>query len=161
MLTAKAQEMDELAGFSAGADDYVTKPFSAATLVARVQAALRRATAPEARAASITAGALVIDLWRHEVRRDGHLVLLTPTEFRLLQELATHAGKVVLHDDLLPRVWGPEYRNDVDYLRTYMRSLRRKLKPDPAAPRLLVTKPGVGYMLAVPECSGSVKGRRP
>jgi len=159
MLTAKAKEMDEIAGFQAGADDYITKPFSAATLVARVQATLRRASAPEARAATITIGPLVIDLWRHEVRRDGRLVPLTPTEFKLLQELATHAGKVLLHGELLTRVWGPEYRDDVDYLRTYIRNLRRKLEANPAAPRLLVTKPGVGYMLA-PEGSDATSEPR-
>jgi DNA-binding response OmpR family regulator len=148
MLTAKAREVDEVAGFEAGADDYVTKPFSAATLVARVQASLRRATAPEAQTATLTVGDIVIDLWRHEVRRDGHLVGLTPTEFKLLQELATHADRVVLHRDLLTRVWGPEYRDDVDYLRTYVRSLRRKLERTPGTPRLIVTKPGIGYMLA-------------
>jgi two-component system KDP operon response regulator KdpE len=164
MLTAKAREIDEVAGFDAGADDYITKPFSAATLVARVQASLRRVSAPEAQAASLTIGDVVIDLWRHEVRRDGHLVDLTPTEFKLLQELATHAGKVLLHRDLLTRVWGPEYRDDVDYLRTYIRSLRRKLEKVPSAPRLIVTRPGVGYMLVSPDGSAtapSTPARRP
>ena len=153
MLTAKAREMDEVAGFEAGADDYITKPFSAATLVARVEAALRRVSAPEARTSTITLGPIVIDLWRHEVRRDGLLVPLTPTEFKLLHELATNAGKVMLHSDLLARVWGPEYRDDIDYLRTYVRNLRRKLEPNPRAPQFLVTKARVGYMLAVPEDS--------
>jgi two-component system KDP operon response regulator KdpE len=153
MLTAKAREMDEVAGFEAGADDYITKPFSAATLVARVEAALRRVSAPEARTSTIGLGPIVINLWRHEVRRDGHLVPLTPTEFKLLHELATNAGKVMLHSDLLARVWGPEYRDDVDYLRTYVRNLRRKLEPNPRAPQFLVTKPRVGYMLATPEDS--------
>ena len=157
MLTAKARETDEVAGFDAGADDYITKPFRAATLVARVQASLRRVCAPEAQAASLTIGDVVIDLWRHEVRRDGHLVDLTPTEFKLLQELATHAGKVLLHRDLLTRVWGPEYRDDVDYLRTYIRSLRRKLEKAPSAPRLIVTRPGVGYMLVAPEPNQGVE----
>jgi two-component system KDP operon response regulator KdpE len=157
MLTAKARETDEVAGFDAGADDYITKPFRAATLVARVQASLRRVSAPEAQAASLTIGDVVIDLWRHEVRRDGHLVDLTPTEFKLLQELATHAGKVLLHRDLLTRVWGPEYRDDVDYLRTYIRSLRRKLEKAPSAPRLIVTRPGVGYMLVAPEPNQGVE----
>ncbi|MDR7419036.1 MAG: response regulator transcription factor [Armatimonadota bacterium] len=163
MLTAKAREIDEVAGFDAGADDYITKPFSAATLVARVQASLRRVSAPEAQAATLTIGDVVIDLWRHEVRRDGHLVSLTPTEFKLLQELATHAGKVLLHRDLLTRVWGPEYRDDVDYLRTYIRSLRRKLEKTPSEPRLIVTRPGVGYMLVPPDGSptaSSTPGRR-
>lgn len=155
MLTAKARETDELAGFEAGADDYITKPFSAATLVARVRAALRRASAPEAQAATISVGDVAIDFWRHEVRRDGHLVDLTPTEFKLLQELATHAGKVLLHRELLTRVWGPEYGNDVDYLRTYVRSLRRKLEKNSSAPRLILTKPGIGYMLASPEGVGA------
>jgi two-component system KDP operon response regulator KdpE len=161
MLTAKAREIDEVAGFEAGADDYITKPFSAATLIARVQATLRRASAPEAQTATLTAGDVVIDLWRHEVRRDGHLVDLTPTEFKLLKELATHADRIVLHRDLLSRVWGPEYRDDVDYLRTYVRTLRRKLERDPGTPRLIVTKPGVGYMLATSEPVGRDRGRRP
>jgi DNA-binding response OmpR family regulator len=147
MLTAKAQSMDELAGFEAGADDYITKPFHAATLVARVRAALRRAATPESSPATVTAGPITIDLWRYEARRDGRLVQLTPTEFRLLRELAAHPGRVRLHGELLGRVWGPEYRDDLDYLRTYIRSLRQKLEENPAAPRLIVTKPGIGYVL--------------
>jgi two-component system KDP operon response regulator KdpE len=150
MLTAKAQSVDELAGFEAGADDYITKPFRAATLVARVRAALRRAASPESSPAIVTAGPITIDLWRYEVRRGGRLIRLTPTEFRLLRELAAHPGRVRLHGELLARVWGPEYRDDVDYLRTYVRSLRQKLEEDPSAPRLIVTKPGIGYALMLP-----------
>ncbi len=151
MLTAKARAVDEVAGFEAGADDYITKPFSAATLIARVEAALRRVSAPEARASTITLGPIVLDVWRHEVRRDGQLIALTPTEFKLLQELSKNIGKVMLHSDLLTRVWGTEYRDDVDYLRTYVRNLRRKLEPNPKKPRFLLTKVGVGYMLASPD----------
>jgi two-component system KDP operon response regulator KdpE len=151
MLTAKAAEADELEGLEAGADDYIRKPFSAAALVARVRAALRRHRTAEAGASTVTVGPIVINLWRHEVRRDGQLVPMTPTEFKLLKELAVHTGRVLLHSHLLTQVWGAEYRDDVDYLRTYIRGLRKKLEPDPASPRLIVTKPGVGYMLAAPE----------
>jgi two-component system KDP operon response regulator KdpE len=160
MLTARAQDVDELAGFEAGADDYITKPFHAATLVTRVQAALRRARAPETPAPAVKAGPITIDLWRYEVRRSGRLVPLTPTEFKLLRELAAHPGRVRLHGELLARVWGPEYRDDLDYLRTYIRALRHKLETNPASPRLIVTKPGIGYVLIPPDDESRRKKRR-
>lgn len=152
MLTAKAQESDILRGFDAGADDYLTKPFSARELVARVRAVLRRAQRPEElRPTRLTCGDLEIDFARRIVRVRGERVSLTRTEYALLRYLALHANCVVLHEELLTAVWGPEYRDDVDYLRAYIRYLRRKLEEDPSHPRLILTSPGIGYMLACPE----------
>jgi two-component system KDP operon response regulator KdpE len=156
MLTAKARESDLLQGFNVGADDYLTKPFSAKELLARIRALLNRARV-EAIAPSqpaIQCGPLRIDLARRRVTLDGQIVSLTRTEYNLLHELATHPNRVMLHEELLTRVWGMEYRNDLDYLRAYVRYLRRKLEADPAHPQLIITHAGVGYMLACQEdCS--------
>ncbi len=150
MLTAKAREADLLRGYEAGADDYLTKPFSARELLARVRAVLKRtrrqaAPAPEA---EIECGPLRLDLARRRVVLAGTEVRLTRTEYNLLRELAAHANQVLLHDQLLSAVWGAEYRNDLDYLRAYVRFLRRKVEAEPSSPKLIVTVPGVGYMLA-------------
>ncbi|MCL6429499.1 MAG: response regulator transcription factor [Anaerolineae bacterium] len=152
MLTAKAQEEDLLRGFEVGADDYVTKPFSAKELVARVRAVLRRAHRPEdALTTVVTCGDLQIDFARRCVTVRGQRVSLTRTEYAVLHHLAIHRNKVVLHQELLTAVWGPEYRDDLEYLRAYIRHLRRKIEDDPSSPRYLINYPGVGYMLACPE----------
>jgi len=151
MLTAKAQESDVLKGFEAGADDYLTKPFSSKELVARVKAALRRVERPEETTATLTCGELEINFAQRTVRLRGERVSLTATEYALLMELARNPNRVMLHHELLTRVWGLEYRDDVDYLRAYIRYLRRKLEADPSNPRRILTQPGVGYMLACPD----------
>jgi len=152
MLTAKAQEVDMLSGFDAGADDYLTKPFSAKELLARVRAVLRRVRRPEELVtATLTCGELEINFARHAVKMRGEGVSLTRTEYALLRELALNANRVMLHPDLLTAVWGAEYRDDVDYLRAYIRYLRRKLEADPSNPRYILTSPGIGYMLACPD----------
>lgn len=151
MLTARVEESDLLHGFDAGADDYITKPFSSKELLARVRAVLKRAGQEGATVAEIVCGDLEIDLARRRVTREGKNIHLTRTEFDLLQELATHLNQVLLHDKLLTSVWGPEYRDDLDYLRAYIRYLRRKLEIDPSNPRYIVTYQGVGYMLECPD----------
>jgi two-component system KDP operon response regulator KdpE len=148
LLTAKGEEQDKVRGLDLGADDYLTKPFGPAELLARVRANLRRRQPGEVTPATITIDDLVINLARRRVIRGDQEIRLTPTEYKLLYELATHAGKVLLHSDLLARVWGPEYRDEVDYLWTYVRYLRNKLEPDPAHPRYILSEPGVGYYLA-------------
>jgi two-component system KDP operon response regulator KdpE len=153
MITAKVRESDLLRGFDAGADDYITKPFSSKELLARVRALLNRAGRETAadNGSEISCGDLKIDLARRRVTVAGEAVHLTRTEYNLLQELARHRNQVLLHGDLLTAVWGPEYRDDLDYLRAYIRYLRRKLEPDPADPQRIVTAQGVGYMLECPK----------
>ncbi len=153
MLTAKVTETDMLTGFEAGADDYITKPFSSKELLARVRAVLKRSqgAAPLPSGAKIECGNMVIELARRRVAIAGREIHLTATEYNLLHELATHCNQVLLHERLLTTIWGPEYRNDVDYLRSYVHLLRKKLEVDPANPKMLVSAPGVGYMLAIPE----------
>ena len=151
MLTAKVQESDLLRGFDAGADDYITKPFSSKELLARVRALLSRTSRAEAKdAPEIVCGELCINLDRRRVTMAGEEIRLTRTEYNLLLELAIHRNQVMLHEQMLTAVWGPEYRSDLDYLRAYIRYLRRKIEPDPAHPQLIVTVQGVGYML---ECT--------
>lgn len=151
MLTAKAQTDDLLRGFDAGADDYVTKPFNSKELVARVRAVLNRTQHNQPRTAAIlVCGEIEIDLARHIVRRCGQDILLTRTEYALLCQLAIHLNCVVTLEDLLTAVWGAEYRNDLDYVRAYIRYLRRKLEKDPSHPQYILTAPGVGYMLSCP-----------
>ncbi len=151
MLTAKARDVDVLRGFDVGADDFLTKPFNAKELVARVKAVLRRSYRPEAVVtSSLACGEVEIDFARRVVTVRGEPITLTRTEFELLRRLALNPNRVLSHEELLTEVWGSEYRNDLDYLRAYVRYLRRKLETDPSTPRLIVTSPGVGYMLACP-----------
>jgi len=149
LLTAKGEERDKVQGLDLGADDYLTKPFGPAELLARARAVLRRRTQDGAHAPSALAvGDLTINLAQRRVLRQGQEIRLTPTEYKLLSELASNRGRVLLHGDLLSRVWGPEYRDQVDYLWTYVRYLRHKIEPDPAHPRYILSEPGVGYLLA-------------
>jgi two-component system KDP operon response regulator KdpE len=152
MLSAKGEQVDKLRGFEMGADDYLTKPFAPQELLARVQAVLRRSQqgAPPTSAAVVRCGPIAIDFVRRRVTVDGDPVRLTPTEFKLLQQLAVNAGKVLSHTELLTRVWGPEYRDDRDYLWAYIRHLRRKLEPNPETPVHILSEPGVGYVLDCP-----------
>jgi two-component system KDP operon response regulator KdpE len=148
VLTALDGENDKVAALDLGADDYLTKPFGVEELLARVRAALRRShwVAPAPPSAHVRRfGALEVDLDGHVVRQAGAEVHLSPTEFALLEQLITNAGKVLTHRMLLQRVWGTEYGDEAEYLRVYMGRLRRKLEPDPANPRYLMTEPGVGY----------------
>lgn len=150
VLTALDAESDKVAALDLGADDYLTKPFGVEELLARVRAVLRRAQWEAIPPASGVKqyGDLEIDLARHIVRQNGVEVRLTPTEFSLLEQLATNAGKVLTHRMLLQRVWGPEYGAEAEYLRVYINRLRQKLEQSPAKPQLLVTEPGVGYRFA-------------
>jgi two-component system KDP operon response regulator KdpE len=152
MLTAKVQEADLLRGFDAGADDYLRKPFSVRELLARVRAVLRRAARPEeAVTAAFTCGELEINFARRAVTMRGAPVSLTATEYALLRELALNAGRVMLHRELLTKVWGPGYAEDVYCLRAYIHYLRRKLEADPSNPRYILTSQGVGYSLISPD----------
>ena len=151
MLTAKGREADIVRGLSLGADDYMTKPFGAAELIARVQALLRRNRMPAAqRVTRYQDNGLFIDLERHEVRVKGTPVDLTPTEFRLLSVLVQNAGKVVPHHTLLTKVWGEEYANEVHYLKLYIRYLRQKLEDSASNPQYILTEWGVGYRFREP-----------
>jgi two-component system KDP operon response regulator KdpE len=149
MLTARARETDILQGFSVGADDYITKPFSSKELLARVRAVLKRARGEtEGLGESLlVCGDLKIDLARRQVTLHDKEIHLTPTEYSLLHELAVHRNQVMLHEQLLTAVWGSEYRDDIDYLRSYIRYLRQKIEIDPANPKIILRSPGVGYML--------------
>jgi DNA-binding response OmpR family regulator len=149
MLTARGEQVDKLRGFEAGADDYLTKPFSPPELLARIQAVLRRVqqTASSSAPSVVRCGELTIDFVRRRVIMHEETIKLTPTEFQLLQQLALNAGKVMSHTELLTKVWGPEYRDDRDYLWAYVRHLRRKLEADPDNPKRILSEPGYGYVL--------------
>lgn len=153
MLTAKAREDDLLKGFKAGADDYLTKPFSSKELIVRIEAVLKRVrnAVDEPGGGKIVCGDLSIDLALRRVTVSGKEVRLTRTEYTLLLELARNRNKVLLHEHLLTEIWGPEYRDDLDYLRAYIRYLRQKLEPDPSQPIMILTSRGVGYLLSCPE----------
>ena len=147
MLTAKDDVLDKVKGLELGADDYVTKPFDHLELLARVKALLRRLDMPQptSRAPSFHSGDLTVDFAAQEVRLRGEIVPLTATEYKLLYHLVRNAGRVLRHETLLAKVWGREYVDEVDYLRVYIRRLRRKLEPDPERPRHILTERGLGY----------------
>jgi two-component system KDP operon response regulator KdpE len=147
MLTAKDDVLDKVKGLELGADDYVTKPFDHLELLARVKALLRRLDMPQptSRAPSFHSGDLTVDFAAQEVRLRGEPVPLTATEYKLLYHLVRNAGRVLRHETLLAKVWGREYVDEVDYLRVYIRRLRRKLEPDPERPRHILTERGLGY----------------
>jgi len=148
VLSARSDEADKVAALEAGADDYMTKPFGARELIARVQVALRHTASAGAAGAVLLIGTWRIDLTARSARDDAGAELhLTPTEFRLLEVLAQHIGLVVTHRTLLQQVWGPGSAQQTHYLRVYMKQLRAKLEPDPARPRWLLTETGVGYRL--------------
>jgi two-component system KDP operon response regulator KdpE len=146
MITAKAEETDLLKGFRLGADDYLTKPFSLKELLARIQAVLRRADhGSETEGEVYDDGYLRIDLERNQVFREGELVTLTPTEYRLLECLVENKGRVVPHTELLESVWGAEYAGATDSLALYVRYLRKKLEQDPSEPHYILNRWGMGY----------------
>jgi two-component system KDP operon response regulator KdpE len=153
MLTARDEEADKVRGLRLGADDYLTKPFGAQELLARVEAVLRRAQmAGENHTQPVLVyGDLKVDLARRRVTVRDEELGLTPTEYKLLAHLASNGGRVMLHEELLTRVWGAEYRDELDYLRAYIRYLRQKIEEDPHQPRYILSKPGVGYILVSPD----------
>ncbi|MBQ7567532.1 response regulator transcription factor [bacterium] len=155
LATAKSEEIDKILGLELGADDYVPKPFSPRELIARVKAILRRTKAKKEEQDEICFGKLVINLVRHEVRKDGVLVELKPKEFELLKLMATNPGKVFSRDYLLEQLWGYDYMGDTRTVDVHMRRLRQKIEDEPSEPRQLKTVHGVGYKFHYDEDSAS------
>jgi two-component system KDP operon response regulator KdpE len=151
ILSVVGEEHAKVAALDEGADDYVTKPFGMDELLARVRVAMRRGAADRAQQGLIQVGELSIELEKRRVALDGTDVHLTPTEYELLKYLSTHAGKVLTHPMILRAVWGDEYAEDVQNLRTHINQLRSKLGDPAMSPRFIRTEPGVGYRFAEPE----------
>jgi len=152
MLTVRNAEKDIVEALDAGADDYVVKPFGTPELLARIRAALRRAPLPQDSAPQrISLKDVEVDFLSRQVTVRGRNVRLTPKEFDLLRYLATHPNKVIAHRELLQAVWGPDYGDEVEYLRVFVNQLRKKIEPQPAKPRYLLTEPWVGYRLNLPQ----------
>ena len=149
MLTARSDESDILRGFSLGADDYVSKPFSFAQLEARVRAVLARSGGSIDEKEYLEAGDLKVDLATSHVTRAGSVVLLTPTEFKLLLALMRHPGNVISAEDLVREVWGPQYKEEIGFVRRYIWHLRQKLELDPEHPRYIHNERGYGYRFGV------------
>ncbi len=153
MLTAKVEDTDKVKGLKLGADDYLTKPFNVQELIARIEAVLRRTGSSEETRAprTLTCGDISVDFVQHRVMVRGEEVALTPTEYKLLSQLMGNAGRVLLHHELLSRVWGSEYQDELEYLRAYIRHLRQKIEADPHLPKYILSKPGIGYTFVCPD----------
>jgi two-component system, OmpR family, KDP operon response regulator KdpE len=151
MLTVRDSEQDKVQALDAGADDYVTKPFSFPELLARIRAALRRVSAGAAAPQLVSLGKVEVNFTTRRVTMGDKEVRLTPKEFDLLQYLVTHPNVPVSHARLLQAVWGPDYRDEVEYLRVFVNQLRKKIEENPSSPRFLLTEPWVGYRLSLPE----------
>lgn len=149
ILSVRDDDQGKVAALDAGADDYLTKPFSTDELLARIRVALRHAQ-PASQESLFHFGDVTVDLSRRLVTLHEESVKLTPTEYALLRLMIQHAGKVLTHQQILRAVWGPEYVKETHYLRVYFAQLRQKLEDNPALPKLLMTEPGVGYRLVVP-----------
>jgi two-component system, OmpR family, KDP operon response regulator KdpE len=156
ILSAVGEEQEKVAALDAGADDYVTKPFGVEELLARLRAVLRR-SGPTGEPV-FRLGDLTIDLEKRAVLRNSEPVSLTPHEFALLRLFAQHQGKLLTHGTILREVWGPAYQTESHYLHVYISQLRRKIEPDPARPRYLLTEPGAGYRLVDPFAGASPAG---
>jgi two-component system KDP operon response regulator KdpE len=148
LLSAVGDESDKVAALDAGADDYVTKPFGIDELLARLRAALRRSTSPGDPVLQV--GELTLDLDKRQASFDGRTLTLTPHEFSLLRFFMQNEGKLLTHPAILREVWGPAYHDESHYLHVYVSQLRRKIEPDPARPRYLLTEPGAGYRFVDP-----------
>jgi two-component system KDP operon response regulator KdpE len=148
VLSARGAEGDKVRALDAGADDYVTKPFGAEELLARIRAALRRIENPSQPSEPMVRGGLVIDRERFRVVRDGEELRLTPKEFELLSFLAQHPGRVLTHRAILKAIWGPHAVDQPEHLRVLVGALRKKIEPNPSAPRYILTEPWVGYRFA-------------
>lgn len=149
ILSVRDTDRDKVAALDAGADDYLTKPFSVEELLARIRTAQRHAL-PQTEEAIFSCGRLQVDLTRRLVTVNGEPVRLTPTEYALLRLMIQHAGKVLTHRQILRDIWGPEYVDETHYLRVYFAQLRQKIEANPALPEIILTEPGVGYRLALP-----------
>ncbi|MEQ1884795.1 MAG: response regulator transcription factor [Bryobacteraceae bacterium] len=151
MLTVRDSEEDKVATLDAGADDFITKPFSTPELLARIRAALRRAPmAPETGAQKVALGNAVVDFPSRRVTVNSNEIRLTPKEFDLLRYLILHPNRSIPHRELLQAVWGPDYGDEVEYLRVFIKQLRRKIEPAPEEPAYILTEPWVGYRLHLP-----------
>lgn len=148
MVTALAEEVDKVSGLEAGADDYITKPFSADELIARVHSALRRSTFQQTMepVTKIEVGELMVDLAHQRVFLSGNEIALSPTEYRLIRVLATNAGRVLVAEQLLEEVWGADYEGDARLVWRSIHRLRQKIEADPSNPRYIVSRPGMGYL---------------
>ena len=151
MLTVRSAESDKVEALDAGADDYITKPFSTPELLARIRAALRRMPLAELEISRIDLEGVEIDFESRQVRRHGREVRLTPKEFDLLRYFVTHPNKAVSHRELLQAVWGPDYGDELEYLRVFINQLRKKIEPQPSKPKYLLTEPWVGYRFQLPQ----------
>jgi two-component system KDP operon response regulator KdpE len=151
ILSVRNTEADKVQALDAGADDYVTKPFGIQELLARIRAAMRRSVAPSTETQLVRTGDLEIDFVSRRVNLKGKVIRLTPKEFDLLHFLANNANKPVPHRKLLQTVWGPDYGDEVEYLRVFVNSLRKKIEIQPSKPQYLLTEPWVGYRFAIPE----------